>query len=295
MKNKIITVLANASLAPAVQYNELFALAAKQMNHLELTRFNRGYTPERLESLKYELQKRNEITLLDIHEYIPAPDESEITQNEEKTEGENGASDAGTGGTESNPAGEISEAELSEQEKELFTALDANEALKESVKIREEYPFLADPNTPVEIKALVQDKFNAWNDFALAHGHLVDADNIAEADEQLFEMAKKAVSAFQLNADIKRELDYYRDTEGRILGEIPQLNEAAIQQEVADLKTMEALILFRGKAQKQISRLKSEINKVGPSEVLEKRLKDWVMRFDLATGRLEKEFGKTFK
>src|SRR5690606_4957300 len=81
-------------------------------------------------------------------------------------------------------------------------------------KIRSDWPFLADPECPPELKLLISDKITAYRNCIQEYENLPKA---ISASEQL-NTVRSLVTNFIANHDIYKELKYYKDT-GKVLGE----------------------------------------------------------------------------
>lgn len=289
MKNKVIAALADKTKSPEERYNDLLGLLSQKANFMQVRNFQLGYSSTKLEKLEYEVKKQFEVSDMEIHEYKP-----EVT-SEAKSVGDIipkiPATDEIT--TQNTDAGSADATEVSEHEKAVFVALQQNEAAKEGLKIRDQYPFLNDENCPDEFKILVADKISAWKRFVKSQNALVDGLDANEAEDKLFELAKSAVDNFQLNDDIRKELDFYKET-GKVLGENPKLSNLKIKEEIYELSEA-GLVEMKNKAQKNASKARKEIENQGPNEAREKRLADWMLREKLSNERLENEFKKSEK
>ncbi len=158
--------------------------------------------------------------------------------------------------------------------------------------MRDEYPFLREESTPQELKALVTDKITAWYDFAEKHEELAkmvenSGNTISENGEPdpLAVLCKKAIDKFQLNADIKKELDFYKE-KGKVLGIVPQTKFLKIDQELDEMSEAD-LVKHRLDAQKNKNKVKN------PKNDNEKaRFENWSYREKKATELLDTKFKK---
>lgn len=277
MKNKIIALLKDETLQKIEVYNQLLGYLSTKRGLFAIRNFQNGYSDFKYDSIIHEIKKDYEITDLEIFEFSGETeatdeviDDSTLLSDEENSEEE--------------------KEELSPELQAFYQELEVSEDAKTGLKLHEEYPFLDDENTPDAMKALVTDKFAAYRNFAKNHGALVVGLEENEANEKIYELAKAAVENFSLEADIKKELDFYK-VQGKVLGKHPKLNTLRIEQEINELSEAE-LVEMKIKAQKNASKARGEIEKQGTSDNLEKRLSDWTIREDLTTKRLEKEFKK---
>ena len=269
--------LKDSNLGKIEKYNKLVDFLSQKKNSLQLRMFNLGYSDARMDVLVAEVKKAYEIKDLDLYKFNVEDYEKQLQEKEQEVPENTG--------TETNKEPET---ELSEQEAKFLEALKGNEDATAGLKLRDEYPFLREESTPQELKALVTDKITAWYDFAEAHAEL--AHNAYSASNQEFiakvnELAEKAIKKFQLNADIKKELDFYKE-KGKVLGIVPQLKFLKIDQELDEMSEAQ-LVEHRMAAQKNKNKVKN------PKNDSEKaRFKNWSYREKKATELLDTKFKK---
>ena len=278
MKNKVMHCLKDSKLNKIDKYNQLVDFLAKKKNALQLRMFNLGYSDARMDVLVSEVKKAYEIKDLDLYKFNAEDYEKQLQEKEQEVPENTG--------TETNKEPET---ELSEQEAKFLEALKGNEDATAGLKLREEYPFLREESTPQELKALVTDKITAWYDFAEKHAELAELaynqDEKSPFAEKITELAKKAIDKFQLNADIKKELDFYKE-KGKVLGIVPQLKFLKIDQELDEMSEAD-LVKHRLDAQKNKNKVKEPKNEKETA-----RLENWTYREKKATELLESKFKK---
>ena len=285
MRNNVIKLLKNEdNKRDKVRYNELLKIYSGQSGVRQIYHYQLGYTPQKLESLIYEMKNHFFISDKDIAVF-KEPDQ-ELLSEEEKNLGKNLVQgNTAEGQKTSKDDDELTEAQKKAEETIEALRLNDNPEVMEGMKFRDEYPFLNEESTPMEIKALVTDKISAYKKYALAHADILAAENEQDAEDKLYELAKSALVHYEVNQDIKKELDFYRDSEGRILGEHPDLEYLRIKQDIYDM-TEAVLVKTRVNAQKNIYRYEKEKK----TELLEK----WKYRLGLIEERLIKEFNHQF-
>lgn len=129
------------------------------------------------------------------------------------------------------------------------------EAIKKTIRFREEFPFLNAPDCPDELKVLVADMFSAYDKFRAAHENLVnmpDNASIAEA----FKEAQTAVESYLDNREMWDELEYYKE-KGEVLGKAECLKALVEQKEISSLSDIDL--------SKQIANARSNISKAKAS------------------------------
>lgn len=273
--------LKDSNLGKIEKYNKLVDFLAQKKNALQLRMFNLGYSDARMEVLVAETKKAYEIKDLDLHKFNVEDYEKQLQEKEQEVPENTG--------TETNKEPET---ELSEQEAKFLEALKGNEDATAGLKLRDEYPFLREESTPQELKALVADKINAWYDFAEKHEKLAkmvenSGNTISENGEPdpLAVLCKEAIEKFQLNADIKKELDFYKE-KGKVLGIVPQTKFLKIDQELDEMSEAN-LVKHRLDAQKNKNKVKE------PKTDKEKaRFENWSYREKKATELLDTKFKK---
>ena len=278
MKNKVMHCLKDSNLGKIEKYNKLVDFLAQKKNALQLRMFNLGYSDARMDVLVAEVKKAYEIKDLDLYKFNVEDYEKQLQEKEQEVPENTG--------TETNKEPET---ELSEQEAKFLEALKQNEDATAGLKLRDEYPFLREESTPQELKALVTDKITAWYDFAEKHAELVslayDETNDPNFIDKMGAVAKQATDKFQLNADIKKELDFYKE-KGKVLGIVPQLRFLKIDQELDEMSEAD-LVKHRLDAQKNKNKVKE------PKTDKEKaRLENWTYREKKASELLDTKFKK---
>ena len=281
MKNKVMHCLKDSNLGKIEKYNKLVDFLSQKKNSLQLRMFNLGYSDARMDVLVAEVKKAYEIKDLDLYKFNVEDYEKQLQEKEQEVPENTG--------TEINKEPET---ELSEQETKFLEALKGNEDATAGLKLREEYPFLREESTPQELKALVTDKITAWYDFAEKHEKLAkmvenSGNTISENGEPdpLAVLCKEAIDKFQLNADIKKELDFYKE-KGKVLGIVPQTKFLKIDQELDEMSEAD-LVKHRLDAQKNKNKVKE------PKTDNEKaRLENWSYREKKATELLDTKFKK---
>jgi hypothetical protein len=280
MRNNVIRLLKNEdNKRDKVLYNELLKIYTSQAGVRQVYHYQLGYTPQKLENLVYDMKNLFFISDKDIAVFKET--EQELLSDDKK----NLEKDLVQGKTNLQEDNELIAAQKKAEQTIEALRLKDNPDVLEGLKFRDEYPFLNEENTPMEIKALVTDKITAYKNYAAAHGKILIAESDQDAEDKLYELAKSTLAHYEVNQDVKKELDFYRDSNGRILGEHPSLEYLRVKQDVFDM-TEADLVKGRGNAQKNISRYETQ----GKTELLAK----WKYRLGLIEERLVKEFNHKF-
>lgn len=114
--------------------------------------------------------------------------------------------------------------------------VNAPEIVKGGWKIHDEYDFLDKEDCPEKLKVLVSDMVTAHRKYLESRGELK---KLSEGDTaKLDELTAAAVKNFELNKEIKAELDYYKE-HGEILGNHPIFADEMLLKKVAGYKEAE--------------------------------------------------------
>src|SRR5690606_3083759 len=132
-------------------------------------------------------------------------------------------------------------------------------------KIRSDWPFLADPECPPELKLLISDKITAYRNCIQEYDNLSKATSASE----LLNTVRSLVTSFIANHDIYKELKNYKDT-GKVLGEHKIFVQYKRIKELRNLNTMD---LFKKKKNLEYSiwRNESKIKKDKRPDLLHSR------------------------
>ena len=278
MKNDFLKILANeANLKAKKLYNQLLEEYSKVATVRQVYHYQLGYSPTKLENLKYEIKKVYQISDKEIALYVPGDEEEDQQTDDTST----GGQDLGT----PEPTAEEIAKQLAEQNPVLAELL-KNPDAQEGLKLRDEYPFLNDPNCPNEFKILVSDKISAYKNYAAKHAETLEAADAGEAEDKLYELAKETLGNYEMNQEAKAELDFFRDTNGKILGKHPLLADLKLNQDVNEMTEAE-LVKARQNGLKSVSKYKDDAEK--------QHLYDFhSQKLDLVTARLVNDFKMEF-
>ncbi len=132
-------------------------------------------------------------------------------------------------------------------------------------KLRNQWPFLAEPTCPPELKLLVSDKITAYTECVKEYGNLTTA---VSPEEQL-KSVKNLVESFISNHEIFKELKHYSET-GKVLGKHQIFQQ---YQRIKDLRNLNTLALFDRKKNLEhaIWRNESKIKKEKRPDLLTSR------------------------
>lgn len=123
------------------------------------------------------------------------------------------------------------------EEKQAFV-LQIPEQIRKSIRLRDDFPFLAASDCPQEFKILVHDMLTAYANYVDAHQRLFDA----TSGEELQEIAASVVEGYLTNRQIWDELNHYKLT-GKVLGIHPIFSQKDRTLEIHNMTTAELVKL----------------------------------------------------
>jgi len=132
-------------------------------------------------------------------------------------------------------------------------------------RLRDRWPFLNDPDCPVELQALVTRRITRYHEYTSLYPQLRDCNDLT----QCADVAGRLVDAYLDNQAIFRELDYYQKHH-KVLGKHPFFKHFT---ELNRLRIMSVrdLIKEQNKTRGNIWRVKSELSKGDKPHLEEKR------------------------
>lgn len=146
-----------------------------------------------------------------------------------------------------------------------FADEDAKDTGNRGYKFREEWPFLAEPDCPPELKILATDKITAYHNTLDLHKRLFDC----PADE-CYITAKKLLDNFRQNRQITAEFTYYKENHS-ILGKHPVFKQSARLDDYRKMSVVE-LVKEQQRLKEAIWRNLDEIKKGTKPHLDEARL-----------------------
>ena len=114
------------------------------------------------------------------------------------------------------------------------------EMVKKSIKLRDEFPFLKNPECPNELKVLVADMLTNYDQYVLAHEELFTAEGNTEA----LAAVAATVENYIENRAIWDELNHYK-VNGTVLGVHPIFKQ---NEQFAELRKLTTQDLYKRKA-----------------------------------------------
>lgn len=273
MKNKVLNLLANKQLSPTEKYNEAFDLYRMAIGgrSVLLFQYNRGYSPQNLKNLLYDLKKVLKITDLEVNRFIPTEPQT-IEEQTNKT-----------------PPVLLEELEQKAKQQELLQKQESEQKQAESQKLRDAFPFLNDEDCPDVFKILVSDKITLWYNLKAVRAELEAHQNgtalLDEAKEK--ELTILAVELFEAEQAINDELVNYQEKK-EILGKHVKFKELAIERDL-DEKTPQELHKILSNSPSYFTKNKQKLAKETDEqkrEVILERIKDRELLVKLVNKKL---------
>lgn len=310
VKTQLLIILTNVQLELHEKYNEIMKIlrTSKDVNHVQMRLYNQmGATKESMSTLTYDLQKLYGITDVELRTPLVTQNNTDVSKIETsipKIEISKELEDAllqldvknANYAKELKPlANELATAfgdELKSQKGDDLKAylLEKQEALQEpafenpfinasddaksGLKLREQFPFLADKDCPDKLKVLVADKLTAYNAVISARAELFkQKDNQTLPQEDILALVSDAVADFQLNQNIFDELNHYKE-HGEILGNHPIFEDEMLLKEVSLMSDNDAhkahknLATYISKEKKKLEKAKTPESKQKIQDVI---------------------------
>lgn len=252
MKIAVLDFLKKEYPKPVDRFNDGMGLLMRTPEASTMLQRNynaRGYTPQSLESLEYDLKKIYGISDADIRKHvIEIPEETNVIV-----------------------AGGFDQALFMAANKDLFTNVlqDMNETEKTGFKMYDRYAFLREEDCPNEFKILTADAITAFHNFKEAHTELFNEvvlpENTELTNEEIYAIAAKLLSDFELNREIHAELEYYAKN-NEILGEHEIFADLKKQRELNALTSVE-ISRKLGNIKSNISKKKKKLTETKDAEL----------------------------
>lgn len=291
-KDMVIAILL-AVTVKARRFNALLP-ALGESNPANFSHYNRvGYSASSLKTLEYDVKKAWNVSAKDLRDAKSAfakahAKEETITQTD----------DTGTGTDDSGQKVAKNGTEVSKNETQAEVFELASEEVKKEIKLRERYPFLNAPDTPhiEKFYALVGINGTAYHQVLEARKELFvkvvpseeaggDPESVTMTNEEIFELAKKAVENFELNIEGVEELDHYQ-AEKEILGNHDIFREVAMKRKVDAMKIANLAKrngLIKGYINKNIAKMEG----MEDTTATVKKIRDWELELKFVQERLE--------
>ena len=134
-----------------------------------------------------------------------------------------------------------------------------------SVRLRDRFPFLDEPDCPVELQALVTRRITRYHEYTALYQQLRDCETLADCAD----VAGRLVDAYLENQQIFQEMDYYQ-RHHRVLGRHPMFRHFKQLYQLRS-KTTAQLYAERQRTLDNIWRARNELAKGTKPHLAEKR------------------------
>ena len=221
LKKEVLEFLNSEHTTPQAQFGQALMLLGRSGNGAasSLRHYNsQGYSAQRLEGILYDLQKANAISDIEKFQYVCDVDKEPAANASQKS---------------SNIMIDLGPIQQDLEKSDNDT--------KSGLKLRAQYPFLSDPDVPEEFLILIGHKMTAFDEFIKGQEQLSvliygdEEKGIAPQEltqEDLFNLGGKLIENWELNDQIKDELDFYQEN-GTVLGNHPRLWELKKTEQIS--------------------------------------------------------------
>lgn len=152
-------------------------------------------------------------------------------------------------------------------------------------KLRDRWPFLGEPDCPVELQALITRRITRYHEYSSLYPQLREAQSLTE----LSALCGKLLDAYLDNQAIFRELEYYQKNR-RVLGRHPLFRHFS---QIYKLRSMSVRDLLREqqKTRDNIWRVNSELRK-GDKPHLEQKRRAKLQEYELKLQEINNLLGE---
>ena len=247
MKTEVLQFLRNLPKSNNEKFNKAFEFLrkAKGTNFNQMRVYNMyGASANNINNIIYDLKKHYGISDAEVLSKKPLPKVSinnVVLQSVSNT-------DLDT----DNKKSEINLAETS-------NAVVGNNETDKKTDLHKEFPFLSTKECPAEMHIVTGLLVASWKRYNTLHAELQKAttEESELSEEELAKLTANTNAEFELNGKLYRELEYYRDNQ-TVLGEIDELKEYRITQEIATMSVSE-LVKEQKNAASYLTKQKKEL------------------------------------
>lgn len=247
MKTEVLQFLRNLPKSNNEKFNKAFEFLrkAKGTNFNQMRVYNMyGASANNINNIIYDLKKHYGISDAEVLSKKPLPKVSinnVVLQSVSNT-------DLDT----DNKKSEINLAETS-------NAVVGNNETDKKTDLHKEFPFLSTKECPAEMHIVTGLLVASWKRYNTLHAELQKAttEESELSEEELARLTANTNAEFELNGKLYRELEHYRDSQ-TVLGEIDELKEYRIAQEIATMSVSE-LVKEQKNAASYLTKQKKEL------------------------------------
>lgn len=156
---------------------------------------------------------------------------------------------------------------------------------KSATHLRDRWPFLNDPKTPVELQALVTQRITRYHEYTDLYKQLRGCESV----EQCADVAGRLLDAYLDSQSIAQEMDYYQKF-GKVLGKHPMFRHF---QQLTRLRSssIKDLLKEQKKTKDNIWRVNSEIRK-GDKPYLDVKRRQKLQEYELKLQEISRLLGE---
>lgn len=277
-KQEILDTLIHDELTPVDKFNQLLRIYQnhEKRNKNILQSLNRqGYSANSYNKLVYEIKKIFNISDVEAKTHVLPKETSNCPTCIPTTN----VASTGEDSTENKALKVDTKNESSENAAKT----------DDTPKLRVEFPFLNQENTPDEFKILVADRITLFKQLVEMRGII---DDPTTSEEIRAELAPKIAQADEANDAIWKELNHYQET-GEVLGNHPIFSTLSLERKIATMTAAEKIQrvetikgqIRTAKMQKGKAEKANDLEKVAE---LDGKIKNYELEIRLITKSLEK-------
>lgn len=247
MKTEVLQFLRNLPKSNNEKFNKAFEFLrkAKGTNFNQMRVYNMyGASANNINNIIYDLKKHYGITDAEVLSKKPKVSINNVVLQ----------SVSNTDLDTDNKKSEINLAETS------TNAMNGNEAeTNKKTDLHKEFPFLSTKECPAEMHIVTGLLVASWKRYNTLHAELQKAttEESELSEEELAQLTANTNAEFELNGKLYKELEHYRDNQA-VLGEIDELKEYRIKQEIATMSISE-LVKEQKNAASYLTKQKKEL------------------------------------
>lgn len=173
---------------------------------------------------------------------------------------------------------------------ETSNAVVGNNETDKKTDLHKEFPFLSTKECPAEMHIVTGLLVASWKRYNTLHAELQKAttEESELSEEELAQLTANTNAEFELNGKLYKELEYYRDNQA-VLGEIDELKEYRIAQEIATMSISE-LVKEQKNAASYLTKQKKELEAEDLSDerkaLIESRIAERELRLSYVNTKL---------
>lgn len=280
MKTEVLQFLRNLPKSNNEKFNKAFEFLrkAKGTNFNQMRVYNMyGASANNINNIIYDLKKHYGISDAEVLSKKPLPKVSVNNVVLQSVSNIDLATD-----------NKKSETNLAETSTNTVNGYEAETNKK--TDLHKEFPFLSTKECPAEMHIVTGLLVASWKRYNALHAELQKAttEKSELSEEELAQLTANTNAEFELNGKLYKELEYYRDNQA-VLGEIDELKEYRIAQEIATMSISE-LVKEQKNAASYLTKQKKELEAEDLSDerkaLIESRIAERELRLSYVNTKL---------